>query len=82
MNKYGININYLCTISIKLSLSMLFSFIFDFERELHTHSGGACTQFSLITSLYCFFVLLVNNRYKNWRYNIVTDTDIEQGTQI
>ena len=43
--------------------------------------GADLWEFSLVTAVYTVFVLLVNNRYKNWRYNVNNDIDIEHGTQ-
>ena len=37
-------------------------------------------EFSIITSLFTVIVLLINNRYKNWRYSII-DTEAESETR-
>ena len=47
--------------------------------------GADLWEFSLVTALFTVFVLLINNRYKNWRYSTIEDNDnidIELGEMV
>ena len=47
--------------------------------------GADLWEFSLVTALFTVIVLLINNRYKNWRYNTIEDKDnidIELGEMV